>query len=146
MRPQDENEFTRDTRGEDLNIKRNWFGVACCFLLFTGVFVCLTFDVRGAFIAAGHSELRLLFFILPGVVASFVSRGGEVIRPLVGAILAAPICLVLARLMFVPSRTFMQELAWLLSGVFWCALGALFFMFVRRALENRREKVKTPSE
>lgn len=129
-----------------MNIKRNWFGVACCFLLFTGVFVCLTFGVRGAFITAGYPELRLLFFTIPGIAASFVSRGGEVIRPLVGAILAAPICLVLARLMFIPSRGLMQELAWLLSGVFWCALGALFFLFVRRAIENRREKVKTPSE
>lgn len=129
-----------------MNIKRNWFGVACCFLLFTGVCICLTFNVRGAFIAAGRPELGLLFFTLPGAAASFVSRGGEVIRPLIGAILAAPLCLVVMRLVFIPSRTIVQEMAWLLSGVFWCALGALFFLFVRRALENRRARIKTPSE
>lgn len=126
-------------QGEDLNIKRNWPGIACCFLLFTAVCICLTFNVQGAFIASGHPELGLLCFILPGIVASFVSRGGEVVRPLLGAILAAPICLVVMRLVFIPSRTIMQELAWLLSGVFWCALGALFFLFVRRAVEHRRE-------
>lgn len=129
-----------------MNIKRNWFGVACCFLLFTAVCVCLTFKVRGAFISAGYPGLGLLFFILPGIAASFFSRGGEVIRPLMGAMLAAPVCLVVMRMMLISSRTIVQELAWLLSGVFWCALGALFFLFVRRALENRRVRVKTPSE
>ncbi|MDU1062729.1 MAG: inner membrane protein YbjM [Leclercia adecarboxylata] len=129
-----------------MNIKRNWFGVACCFLLFTAVCVCLTFRVRGAFTSAGYPGLGLLFFTLPGIAASFFSRGGEVIRPLIGAILAAPVCLVVMRMMFIPSRTMVQELAWLLSGVFWCALGALFFLFVRRALKNRRERIKTPSE
>jgi len=87
------------------------------------------YQVRGAFISSGYPGLGLLFFILPGIAAGFFSRGGEVMR-----------------MMFISSRSLVQELAWLLSGVFWCALGALFFLFVRRALENRRLKVKTPSE
>ncbi|MCU6670833.1 inner membrane protein YbjM [Enterobacteriaceae bacterium H4N4] len=122
-----------------MNIKRNWPGIACCFLVFTAVCIGLTFNMQGAFIASGHPELGLLFFTLPGIAASVVSRGGEVVRSLVGAILAAPICLVVMRLVFNPSRTIVQELAWLLSGVFWCALGALFFLFVRRVFEHRRE-------
>lgn len=129
-----------------MNIKRKWFGVACGFLLFTAVCVCLTFKVRGAFNSAGYPGLGLLFFTLPGIAASFFSRGGEVIRPLMGAILAAPVCLFVMRMMIIPSRTIVQEVAWLLSGIFWCALGALCFLFVRRALENRRERIKTPSE
>lgn len=143
--PRDEKSICSHWLGDRLNIKRNWFGVACCFLLFTAVCVCLTFKVRGAFISAGYPGLGLLFFTLPGIAASFFSRGGEVIRPLMGAILAAPVCLVVMRLVFIPSRTIVQEMAWLLSGVFWCALGALFFLSVRRALENRRERLKTPS-
>ncbi|MEG1209709.1 MAG: inner membrane protein YbjM [Leclercia sp.] len=122
-----------------MNIKRNWPGVACCSLLFTVVCLSLTFNVRGAFIASGRPELGLLFFTLPGAAASFFSRGGEVVRSLMGAIIAAPICLLVMRLVFIPSRTIMQELAWLLSGVFWCALGALVFLFVRKAIEIRRE-------
>lgn len=124
--------------GGFLNIKRNWAGVICCFFLFTVVCLSLTFHVKGAFRTSGHPELGLLFFILPGVVASFVSRGGEVLKPLIGAMLAAPLCLLVMRLLFVTSRTFWQELAWLLSGVFWCALGALCFLFVRSLIQHRK--------
>jgi hypothetical protein len=121
-----------------LNIKRNWAGVISCFLLFTVVCLSLAFNVKGAFRASGHPELGLLFFTLPGAVASFLSRRGEVVRPLLGAMLAAPLCLLLMRLLFVTSRSFWQELAWLLSGVFWCALGALCFLFVRSLMRQRR--------
>jgi len=98
----------------------------------------LAFNVKGAFRASGHPELGLLFFIFPGAVASFLSHKGEVVKPLLGAMLAAPLCLLLMRLMYVPSRSLWQELAWLLSGVFWCALGALCFLFVRSLLYRRR--------
>ncbi|WP_368541441.1 inner membrane protein YbjM [Enterobacter soli] len=114
-----------------MNIKRNWAGVVSCFLLFIVVCLSLTFNVKGAFRAEGHPELGLLFFTLPGAAASFLSRGGEVVRPLLGAMLAAPLCLLLMRLLFVTSRSFWQELAWLMSAVFWCALGALCFLFIR---------------
>jgi len=123
-----------------LNIKRNWTGVVCCFLLFIAVCLSLAFHVKGAFRASGHPELGLLFFILPGVVASFLSRGGEVVKPLIGAMLAAPLCLVVMRLVFVSPRSLWQELAWLLSGIFWCALGALCFMFLRSLVHRWRHK------
>ncbi|RAU32703.1 inner membrane protein YbjM [Enterobacter sp. ECC-175] len=123
-----------------MNITRNWAGVVSCFLLFIVVCVSLAFNVKGAFRASGHPELGLLFFTLPGAAASFLSRGGEVVKPLLGAILAAPLCLLLLRLVFVTSRSFWQELAWLLSGVFWCALGALCFLFIRSLLHRRRHK------
>jgi hypothetical protein len=121
-----------------LNIKRNWAGVVSCFLLFTVVCMSLAFNVKGAFRASGHPELGLLFFILPGAAASFLSRKGEVIKPLLGAMLAAPLCLLMMRLMYVPTRSLWQELAWLLSGVFWCALGALCYLFVRSMLHRRK--------
>ncbi|BDI92168.1 membrane protein [Enterobacter hormaechei] len=98
----------------------------------------LAFNVKGAFRASGHPELGLLFFILPGVVASFLSRQGEVVMPLLGAILAAPLCLLLMRVLFLSSRSVWQEVAWLLSGVFWCALGALCFLFMRSLLQQRK--------
>jgi len=123
-----------------LNIKRNWAGVACCFLLFTAVCLLLAFNVKGAFRTSGHPELGLLFFILPGMAASFLTRGEEVFKPLIGAILAAPLCLVVMRWVFVPSRSLWQELAWLMSGIFWCALGALCFLFARSLIRRLRHK------
>lgn len=121
-----------------MNIKRNWAGVISCFLLFIVVCMSLAFNVKGAFRAAGHPELGLLFFTLPGAVASFLSRKGEVVKPLIGAMLAAPLCLLLMRLLYVSTRSFWQELAWLLSAVFWCALGALCFLFVQSVINHRR--------
>ncbi|EML9044066.1 inner membrane protein YbjM [Enterobacter cloacae] len=121
-----------------MNIKGKWAGAISCFLLFTVVCMSLAFNVKGAFRASGHPELGLLFFILPGVAASFLSREGEVVKPLLGAMLAAPLCLVLMRLLFVSTRSLWQELAWMLSGVFWCALGALFFLFLRTLIRHQR--------
>ncbi len=60
------------------------------------------------------------------------------IKPLLGAMLATPLCLLMMRLMYVPTRSLWQELAWLLSGVFWCALGALCYLFVRSLLHRRK--------
>ena len=123
-----------------MNNKRNWAGVVSCFLLFMVVCMSLAFNVKGAFRASGHPELGLLFFLLPGAVASFLSRNGEVVKPLLGAMLAAPLCLLMMRLMYISSRSVWQELAWLLSGVFWCALGALCFLFVRSLLHRRKRQ------
>lgn len=122
-----------------MNIKRNWAGVISCFLLFIVVCMSLAFNVKGAFRASGHPELGLLFFTLPGAAASFLSRRGEVVKPLLGAILAAPLCLLLMRSLYISTRSFWQELAWLLSGVFWCALGALCFLFVHSMLARPRQ-------
>ncbi|SUG48551.1 membrane protein [Salmonella enterica subsp. arizonae] len=51
--------------------KHGWAGVVCCFVLFIVVCLSLTLHVQGAFRAAGHPEIGLLFFTLPGAVASF---------------------------------------------------------------------------
>ena len=107
--------------------KQRWAGAICCFVLFIVVCLFLATHMKGAFRAAGHPEIGLLFFILPGAVASFFSQRREVLKPLFGAMLAAPCSMLIMRLFFSPTRSFWQELAWLLSAVFWCALGALCF-------------------
>ncbi|MDO2422718.1 inner membrane protein YbjM [Klebsiella pneumoniae] len=81
-----------------------------------------------------------------GPALLFAARGGgelslsgrRVLRPLLGAILAAPVCMVTMRLFFVTHRTFWQEMAWVLSAVFWCALGALCFLFICAWLDTWR--------
>lgn len=124
--------------------ERGWAGVICCFLLFIVVFFSLILNVKGAFRANGSPELGLLFFIIPGVVSSFLSSRRRVLRPLIGAILAAPLCLVLMRLFFSSDRSFWQELAWLFSAVFWCALGALCYLFISSLLHDKRRINKRP--
>ncbi len=110
--------------------ERSWAGIICGFVLFIVVCLSLLLHMKGAFRASGNPELGLLFFLLPGAAASCLSPGRRVLRPLLGAILAAPVCMVTMRLFFVTHRTFWQEMAWVLSAVFWCALGALCFLFV----------------
>ncbi|HBC5673261.1 TPA: inner membrane protein YbjM [Citrobacter koseri] len=120
--------------------KQSWAGAICCFVLFIVVCLSLTMHMKGAFRVAGHPEIGLLFFTLPGAVASFFSHRREVIKPLIGAMLAAPCCLVLMRFVFMPTRSVWQELAWLFSAVFWCALGALCFLFISSLFSQRRKK------
>ena len=119
--------------------ERTWAGIICGFFLFIVVCLSLLLHMKGAFRATGNPELGLLFFLLPGAAASCLSPGQRVIRPLIGAMLAAPICLVVMRLFFVTQRSFWQELAWLFSAVFWCALGALCFLFICAWLDTRRK-------
>jgi Na+/melibiose symporter-like transporter len=88
------------------------------------VFIAVTAYER-RFRATGNPELGLLFFLLPGAAASCLSPGRVCAAG--GAMLAAPVCLLIMRLFFAAQRTFWQELAWLFSAVFWCALGALCF-------------------
>ncbi|MBN6043763.1 inner membrane protein YbjM [Citrobacter sp. ku-bf4] len=123
-----------------MKYKHGWVGAVCCFVLFVVVCLFLTMNMKGAFRAAGHPEIGLLFFTLPGAVASFCSHRREVIKPLVGAMLAAPCCLLLTRLFFTPTRSLWQELAWLFSAVFWCALGALCFLFISSLFRPRQRK------
>lgn len=123
-----------------MKYKHGWVGAVCCFVLFVVVCLFLTMNVKGAFRAAGHPEIGLLFFTLPGAVASFCSHRREVIKPLLGAMLAAPCCLLLTRLFFTPTRSLWQELAWLFSAVFWCALGALCFLFISSLFRPRQRK------
>ncbi|AUO65084.1 MULTISPECIES: inner membrane protein YbjM [Citrobacter] len=123
-----------------MKYKHGWVGAVCCFVLFVVVCLFLTMNMKGAFRAAGHPEIGLLFFTLPGAVASFCSHRREVIKPLLGAMLAAPCCLLLTRLFFTPTRSLWQEMAWLFSAVFWCALGALCFLFISSLFRPRQRK------
>lgn len=124
--------------------ERGWAGVICCFLLFIVVFFSLVLHLKGAFRVSGNPELGLLFFIIPGVVSSFLSSSRRVLRPLIGAILASPLCLLLMRLFFNGDRSFWQELAWLFSAVFWCALGALCYLFISSLLQDKHRQHKRP--
>lgn len=120
-------------------------GIICCFVLFILVFLSLHLHVMGRFIATGHFELGLLFFILPGAIASFISKEDQVVGPLVGAMLALPLCLVIVHTVFTPTRSFWQEVAWLCSAVFWTNLGSLCFLLFK-VLRDRCRCKKKPAQ
>ncbi|WP_052050210.1 inner membrane protein YbjM [Cedecea neteri] len=124
---------------------QRWLGITCCFVLFILVFLSLRLDVMGRFIATGHYELGLLFFLFPGAAASFFSQGDRVVKPLVGAMLASPFCLLIAHLFFPVTRSFWQEMAWLLSAVFWSSLGSLCYLLFFMCKNRNRTHKKTDS-
>lgn len=114
-----------------MRTERSLAGVICCFILFIAVCFFLLLNMNGTFRESGHSELGLLFFVIPGAIASLMSAKKRVLLPLMGALLAMPVCLILMRVLMFSQRSFWQEVAWLFSAVFWCALGALCLLFVQ---------------
>ncbi|MEH0834963.1 inner membrane protein YbjM [Pectobacterium cacticida] len=112
---------------------RKWVGAACCFLLFIAVFLSQKITVSDV---ETNIELRgspeMLLFLLPGVVACCLSARGRLIYPLFGALTAMPVCLLILHFWTSPMRSFWQELAYVMSAVFWCVLGALGVLCLRR--------------
>ncbi|MBC0294694.1 hypothetical protein FSF45_015730, partial [Escherichia coli] len=79
--------------------------------------------------------IHLNLMIFTKIIRGFIS-----LKPLFGAMLAAPCSMLIMRLFFSPTRSFWQELAWLLSAVFWCALGALCFLFISSLFKPQHRK------
>ncbi|MCV9879973.1 inner membrane protein YbjM [Brenneria izbisi] len=111
--------------------EKGWVGVACSFLLFIVVFLsqkmAVVDAVTGESLPGGPG---MLLFLLPGAIASVLSVRGRLLYPLFGALMAMPICLIILHLWRMPLGTFGQELAYILSAVFWSVLGALGFLFL----------------
>ncbi|WLI78491.1 inner membrane protein YbjM [Kosakonia sp. H02] len=118
--------------------RRSWVGVICCSLLFIAVCLSLVINMKGVLPAPGDPAVGLLFFMVPGIVAGLVARRRRAIVPLVGAVLAAPVCYLLIHLLLTPVRSFWQEVAWLFSAVFWCGMGGLGCYFVHKLFKPRK--------
>ncbi|MEH2920152.1 inner membrane protein YbjM [Samsonia erythrinae] len=104
---------------------KGWVGATCCFLLFGVVFLSQKIDVADYTAEGGlRGDPGMLLFLLPGIIASFFSARGRLLYPLFGALAAMPVCLML-QLWNTPEHSFWQELAYVMSAVFWCLLGAL---------------------
>lgn len=119
--------------------ERGWSGIICCFTLFIIVCFFLLLNKEVAVVCMpGHSELGLLLFLIPGIISGVIAGKQAVLRSILGAVLAVPFCLALIRGFLQMPRSAWQELAWLSSAVFWCALGALCFQFVQGVLGAKR--------
>ncbi|MGG7447857.1 inner membrane protein YbjM [Kosakonia oryzendophytica] len=122
--------------------KQRWKGIICCFVLFIAVCLYLVIKMKGALHTSAHPELGLLLFMLPGVVSCHVTHRRHVMWPLLGAVLAAPVCYLLTYLLLTPARPFWQVLAWLFSAVFWCGIGGLCCVFMRSLVRHYRQSRK----
>ncbi|MBK4714803.1 MULTISPECIES: inner membrane protein YbjM [Tenebrionibacter/Tenebrionicola group] len=122
--------------------RHSWPGIACGFALFILVFI---YDkLSGASICVlGKAEPSLLLFIVPGLAGGLLLRCGSLHKPLYGALLALPVCFLLLYVGEMPARPVLQEMAWLFSAVFWCAIGTLLSLFINRLRRHLRVQRRT---
>ncbi|WP_256714163.1 inner membrane protein YbjM [Serratia fonticola] len=102
---------------------RYWVGIFSCFLLFSLVFLGQKSGAVGVTESEHHGETGLLLFIIPGFIASYLSSKQRILCPLLGALCAVPLCLLIRHFWLTPGHSFWQELAYAVSAVFWCVLG-----------------------
>lgn len=108
--------------------KQRWAGAICCFVLFIVVCLFLATHMKGAFRAAGHPEIGLLFsFFLVQLPASF--HIVEVLKPLFGAMLAAPCSMLIMRLFFTDALILARAGMVIKCGVLVCAGGIVFLIY-----------------
>ncbi|MGL5386957.1 MAG: inner membrane protein YbjM [Serratia sp. (in: enterobacteria)] len=110
---------------------RYWVGIFSCFLLFSLVFLVQKSGTVGVTESEHHGETGLLLFILPGFIASYLSSKQRILCPLLGALCAVPLCLIIRHFWLTPGHSFWQELAYAVSAVFWCVLGGMLYLLMR---------------
>ncbi|AGO54497.1 hypothetical protein ALQ63_01801 [Serratia plymuthica] len=124
---------------------RYWVGILSCSLLFSLVFLGQQSGAFGSTDHEHHGETGLLLFVIPGMIASYLSSKKRILCPLLGALYALPLCLTIRHFWLTPFYSFWQELAYATSAVFWCVFGAMLALFARSLLQafqpgHRRER------
>ncbi|MFC0229240.1 inner membrane protein YbjM [Serratia aquatilis] len=114
---------------------RPWLGLFSCFLLFTVVFLGQKSGDFSISESEHHGDPGLLLFIIPGFIASYLSSKKRILCPLLGALYAVPLCLLIRHFWLTPGNSLWQELAYSVSAVFWCASGAMLYLFIRVLLQ-----------
>ena len=100
-------------------------------LLFIFVFISLKGHVIPVNKIIPQEDYCMLLYLLPGVIACFISRGEHFIALLISVIISVPICLFIRHYFLLEIRSFWQELAYLISAVFWSMLGAMLVILYR---------------
>lgn len=114
---------------------RYWLGVVSCFLLFSLVFLGQKSGAVSMTDSEYHGEPGLLLFMIPGFVASYLSSKQRILCPLLGALFAVPLCLIIRHFWLTPGHSFWHELAYAVSAVFWCVLGGMLYLLIRAVLQ-----------
>ncbi len=113
-----------------MTVYRRGAGIISSAVLFAVVFASQEsgFAVMNA---QNHgASLGLLLFLVPGVVGGLLSQANKIVFPVLGALLASPLCLVLFSVARSEPASVWYQMTYLLSAVFWCACGALGWYFI----------------
>lgn len=113
---------------------RYWAGMLSGFFLFILVFIHQKMGTITVAEPEFPGKIGLLLFVIPGFIASNVSRGKCILCALLGALYALPISLMILHFWLAEDYSFWQELAYAVSAAFWCVFGALLFLFIQTVL------------
>lgn len=121
-------------------LNRRWAGTISSAVLFAVVFASQFGGL--SVMKTGHqgSAFGLLLFLLPGIIGCLLSSVNKVVSPIFGALIAAPLCLLLFYLEHGLSISIGYQLAYVLSAVFWCGCGALGCYFAGVILKSAVRK------
>lgn len=95
-------------------------------ILFLIVFVSLKGHVISVNKIIPQGDLCMLLYLLPGIIGSVLSRGENFLILFISALISVPLCLIIRHLFLLEIRSYWQELAYLVSAVFWSMLGVMF--------------------
>ncbi|WP_369790646.1 inner membrane protein YbjM [Rouxiella sp. WC2420] len=110
-------------------------------ILFIIVFISLKGHVVTVNRIIPQSDLCMLLYLLPGMIACLLSRGENFIALLLGAIISVPVCLLIRHYFMLEIRSNWQEIAYLISAVFWSMLGVMFVLLYQVwGKQSRRQK------
>ncbi|EIC85099.1 inner membrane protein YbjM [Serratia sp. M24T3] len=110
-------------------------------ILFIIVFISLKGHVVTVNRIIPQSDLCMLLYLLPGMIACLLSRGENFIALLLGAIISVPLCLLIRHYFLLEIRSNWQEIAYLISAVFWSMLGVMFVLLYQVwGKQSRRQK------
>ncbi|WP_338152395.1 inner membrane protein YbjM [Rouxiella chamberiensis] len=113
---------------------KKYFSLLCGALqaiLFIIVFISLKGHVISVNRIIPQGDLCMLLYLVPGMAACFVGRGEHFVALFISALISVPLCLIIRHYFLLEIRSYWQELAYLVSAVFWSMLGAMFVILYR---------------
>lgn len=110
---------------------RNKVGFFSCFLLCCLILLGQKFDTTATADAEYHAGIGPLLFLIPGFIASYLSRTKRILWPLFAALYAVALCWLIYHYVISDNYSLWQELFYAISAVFWCVFGAMLYVFIR---------------
>ena len=108
---------------------RRYFPLLCGAvqaILFLIVFVSLKGHVITVNRIIPQGDLCMLLYLVPGIIGCMLSRGENFLSLFISALISVPLCLIIRHFFLLEIRSYWQELAYLISAVFWSMLGVMF--------------------
>ncbi|MBF7955946.1 MULTISPECIES: inner membrane protein YbjM [Rahnella] len=110
-----------------------------CCIIFLIIFLLLKNGWIIVRDVAPGPEYGLLLFMIPGVIASLISRDSAIFSSFVGGLVSIPVCFLLRMAFYPRVRPLVQELAYATSAIFWCVLGAILVQLLVIAYRQFRQ-------